>query len=209
MKNLIITILILLLAKPLSAQVETLYDGKIVSGWYGSPVFKIGQIHDQTGYFLGAEGGWIINHQFVIGAKGYMLVNPVEVAGLQNISFGFGGGGLLLKYILKSDTLVHFDIEGMIGAGGVYNDLKDSAKPHDPIAYTGDGCFILEPGANAVLNISENFRIGIGATYRLTNGLDYDAAAPFQHSETGGYQSLSNSDVSGFSAQLTFKYGNF
>ncbi|WP_234573284.1 hypothetical protein [Rhodohalobacter sp. 614A] len=208
MKNIIITILIILLAKPVIAQMKTLYDGKIESGWYCSPVFKVGQINGQTGCFLGGEAVGIINHQFVIGAKGYMLVNPFEPVGLQNISVGFGGGGLLLKYIIQPNRLIHFDIESMIGAGGVYNDVKNYSKPHDSIDYTGDACFILEPGFNMVLNVTESLQVGAGATYRFTNGIDFNPGS-FRHPDVSNYPILTDSDVSGISAQITILYGKF
>jgi hypothetical protein len=47
--------------------------------------------------FCGGQGGWIINHRFVLGAKGYILVNPVDIEGLQNIVLGFDCGGALLE----------------------------------------------------------------------------------------------------------------
>lgn len=208
MKHITILILALFFAYPVIAQQETLYNGKIKSGWYAAPVAKVGQINSVTGYLIGVEGGWILNHRFVLGAKGYILTNPFDIHDLQNITVGFGGGGALFKYIIASDKLAHFSIESLIGAGGVYNDIKDSAN-HDPIDYTGDACFILEPGINAVLNVSENFRIGLGFTYRYVSGIEYDPGAPYQNAAGNGHDAISNSDLSGFSVQLIFKYGNF
>lgn len=208
-KHLTILILAFFFAYPVIAQHETLYSGKVESGWYVTPVFKVGQINGQTGYFLGGEGGWIFNHHFVVGAKGYMLVNPFEPKGLQNISVGFGGGGLLLKYIVQPNRLIHFDIESMIGAGGVYNDVKNYSKPHNPIDYTGDACFILEPGFNVVLNVTESLHISAGASYRFTNRINYDPGDSHQHADERNYETLTDSDLSGLSAQITIQYGKF
>ena len=207
MKNFTIILLFVLLSCPLMAQEETLFSGEIESGWYGGPLFKVGQIIGETGFFVGGQGGWIINHRFVLGAKGYILVNPVDVEGLQNIVVGFGCGGALLEYIIASNKLLHFSIESMIGVGGVYNDVKDYTKYHDRLEYTGDACFVLEPGINLMLNVAKHFRIGIGATYRYICGIDYD---PGDGNVTRvDYDAISDSDLAGVSAQIILKFGIF
>ena len=87
MKNLIIILLAVLLSYPAMAQDETLVSGKTESGGYGGPLCKMGQINGETGIFVGGQGGWIINHRFVLGGTGYGLVNDVEIEGLQNWFF--------------------------------------------------------------------------------------------------------------------------
>jgi hypothetical protein len=209
MKNLAIILLFVLLSCPVMAQDETLFKGEIESGWYGGLLFKAGQINSETGFFVGGQGGWIINHRFVLGGKGYILVNPVDIEGLQNIVVGFGCGGALLEYIIASNKLLHFSIESMIGVGGVYNDVKEYTKYHDSIEYTGDACFVLEPGINLMLNVAKNFRIGVGTTYRYVHGIDYDPGAPYRNVIGDDYKNISDSDLSGVSAQIILKFGAF
>ena len=95
MKKLIVILLTILLSCPVIAQ-ETLFSGNIESGGYGGPLIQIGQINGGTGIFVGGQGGWIVNHRFVFGGKGYGLVNHIEIEGLQNIRLDFGCGGALL-----------------------------------------------------------------------------------------------------------------
>jgi hypothetical protein len=209
MKNLTIFLLVILLSGPLMAQEETLFSGEIESGWYGGPLSAVGQIIDETGFLVGVQGGWIINHRFVLGGKGYILVNPVDVEGLQNIVVGFGCGGALFEYIIASNKLLHFNIENMIGIGGVYNDVKVNKKYHDPIDYTGDACLVLEPGLNLMLNVIKNFRIGVGATYRYVYGIDYDPGAPYRNIIGNDYENISDSDLSGVTVQIILKFGAF
>ena len=209
MKNFALILMIVLLSCPAIAQVKTLYNGEFESGWYGAPLFKVGQMDGKTGYFVGGQGGWIINHRFVLGGKGYMLVNPIEIEDLHNIVVGFGCGGVLVEYILASDKLFHFSIESMFGIGGVYNDIKVSERHHDPIDYTGDACFVLEPGINLMLNVTKNFRIGAGATYRFVNGADYDPGAPYRHDNGEDFETISDSNLSGISAQFVLEFGVF
>ena len=207
MKNSTIILLVVLPACPLLAQDETLFHGELESGWYGGPLFKAGQINGETGFFVGGQGGWIINHRFVLGGKGYILVNPVDIEGLQNIVVGFGCGGTLLEYIIASNKLLHFNIESMIGIGGVYNDVKVYKKDHDPIDYTGDACLVLEPGINLMLNVAKNFKIGMGATYRYVSGINYDPGDG--NVSIVDYDTLSDSNLTGFSAQVVLKFGVF
>lgn len=216
MKKYLCIILLILLSTALFAQqdstatqVETLFSGKIESGGYGGPLIKIGQIMGKTCFFAGGQGGWIINHRFVFGGKGYVLVNPVEIEGLQNIHVGFACGGVLIKYISNSDKLVHVTFESMIGLGGVYNDVTDDSKDHDPIDYTGDAGFVLEPGISMELNFTDRFRISTGINYLYVNGIEYDPGAPYQDVIGTNYSHVSDSDLRGLSVQLTFEFGVF
>jgi hypothetical protein len=207
MKYLTIILLISTLSCPAMAQEQTLFNGKVESGWYGGPLIKVGQMNGETGFFAGIQGGWIINHSFVLGGKGYMLVNPFEIKGLQNIVVGFGCGGILIEYIISSDKLLHFKIESLIGIGGVYNDVKTYSKYHDPIDFTGDACFVLEPGVNLTLNVSKNMRISAGVTYRFVSGIRYDPGDGYVAARD--YDLISDSDLRNISAQLIFEFGVF
>ena len=207
MKKGIVLVLIVLLSHSVLAQQETLFSGEIANGWYGAPLFKTGQILGETGFWVGGQGGWIINHRFVLGGKGYILVNPVTIEGLENIEIGFGCGGVLFEYIIASNKLLHFSVESMIGAGGVYNDVNNYSRYHDPIDYTGDGCFVAEPGINLMLNVTKYFRVGGGVSYRYVNGIEYDAGV--SDVKRGDYDLISDSDLTGVSVQIVLKFGSF
>ena len=209
MKYLVIFLLTVLSFDPITAQDETLFNDEIESGGYGGLICKIGQMNGNTGIFFGGQGGWIINHRLVLGGKGYILTHPMDIKNLQNISVGFACGGVLLEYIIASSKLLHFNIECMVGAGGVYNDVINYAQYHDPIDYTGDACLVLEPGLNLMLNVIKNFRIGVGATYRYVYGIDYDPGAPYRNIIGNDYENISDSDLSGVTVQIILKFGAF
>lgn len=194
MKRFVLLLICILLAFPLIAQ-ETLISGAIESGGYGGPFVKIGQINGKTGIFAGGQGGWIINHRFVLGGKGYGLANIVESGGSENLKLEFGCGGALLEYIIASNKLIHFSIQSMIGAGGVQYAVKDYRENRDAINYTTDAFFVLEPGINIILNFTRIFRLGAGASYRYVNGVSYE--------------SLTDSDLSGASFHILLKFGSF
>jgi hypothetical protein len=179
----------------LFAQEETLFDGEMESGGYGAFFTMVGEINNETGVFMGGQGGWIINHRIVLGAKGYGLINKVKVEGMQNTKLEFGCGGGLIEYIIASDKLVHVNVFSMIGAGGVKYAVIDYQNPNSPINYTEDSFFVFEPGADVILNVNPKFRVGIGVSYRLVSGVNYE--------------DLSNAGLSGFSGRIILKFGKF
>ena len=195
MKNLIILMLLVLSSNVIMAQQETLIDKQIENGGYGAILFKVGPINGSTGFFVGAQGGWIINHRFVIGGMFNGLANKIEVEGMQNIKLQVDYGGAILEYIFASDNLVHFNVQSMFGGGGVYYEVIDYQNPHNNINFSPDSFFVWEPGANAIINVTKHFRIGIGATYRYVSGVEYE--------------DLTNSDLRGITGQFFLKFGKF
>ena len=209
MNKLIFSTLFFLLTCLTMAKNEILLDGEIESGGYGGPMCKIGKINNKTGVYFGGQGGWIINHSIVLGGKGYVLVNPIDIIGLQNISVGFACGGVLMEYIFESYKLLHFNIECMIGVGVVYNDVKNYSQPHTPIDYTDDIGFVLEPGFNFNLNVIKFFRIAVGVTYSYLSGIDYNAGASYRDLSQDNYENISDADLKGLSVQIVLKFGEF
>ena len=106
---------------------------------------------------------------------------------------GFGYGGLLIEYYLNPKDLVVFSAGTLIGAGGVslYNS-RTHDENHDN---HGDTFFALEPEVNIFVNITRFCRIGVGASYRYTNGI---------HSEE-----FSDKDFRGPSAKIMAQFGWF
>ncbi len=177
---------------PKDKEDETLMSGKTTVGGFGAPVVKFSEINDEFAILVGGCGGLIINHAFVIGGGGYGLVNDIEVSGLPYPEYrwlNFGYGGLLLGYVNRSRKLAHFSIHSLIGWGG----LCYRTMYYDD--WYNDAIFVFEPGIDLMLNVSKNFRIGLGGSYRFVNGVDLVG--------------LDNDDISGPSTSLTFKFGKF
>jgi hypothetical protein len=193
MKNYITLVVIMMLAGPALAGEETLLGGDLVSGGYGALVFKYGQVTGVDGLFVGAQGGWIINHTLVIGGGIYGLANQIESGSDECSYLGFGYGGLLLEFVVASNKLVHFTVQGILGAGGIgsYTD-----KGCDLCEDRGDDAFFaLEPGANLMLNLHRHVRVGLGASYIYVSGVNYE--------------DLTDSDFRTATAQFIIKFGSF
>jgi hypothetical protein len=195
MKRLAVILLLCFITLPLLAQEETLIGGEIESGGFGGPVVKFGSINGESGIFVGGRGGWIINHTFILGGGGYGLTNNVKAKvlgpyGERYLNFGYGG--LELEYIAQSDRLIHFSVMTLIGAGGL--GWRDESF-RGGMNSDSDAFFVLEPAAQVNLNVTKYFRLSAGVSYRYVSGVDSPAA--------------SDTDLSGPSGVLTFRFGRF
>ena len=172
---------------------ETLLSGDIVHGGYGGPRIAYGTIAGKDALFVGGEGGWIINHQFIIGGAGYGLVTqqraPGDYGTTDDLSFGYGG--FMLGYTFLSDKVVHGTFTTLVGAGGIgshgRNDMRGSNLQ--------DAVFVLEPTATIDLNVVKHFRTGFAVSYRWVRGV-----------QTAG---ITNADLSGVTGSLVLKFGKF
>ncbi len=164
----VVLILLFLAAANANAQdkeeTETLVKGKVHNGWMISFEDKLSEVNGSFTNFAGFQGGWIINHSFLIGftVLGSTSDNLVDMA----------YGGLRLEYFLNSKKLLNYSFSALVGGGCV-----DSFRGHHGHE---EGFFVAEPGAHVTLNVLRNFRIGFGAGYRFVSGGDsrLDLSAP-------------------------------
>jgi len=203
MRTTILFLTIALLYVPGIAQEQTLLGTTdIENGGYAAPVAKFTTVNNEFGLLVGGRGGWIINHTFSIGLAGYGLANNINARtigpyGQKYLRLGYGG--LDLEYVANSNDLLHFSVHSLIGGGTAgfrygWNEDRWNYEygEHDR---NYNLFFIFEPGANVDLNVIPWFRTSVGISYRFVAGLSSSAA--------------SNSDISGLSAGLTFRFGKF
>ncbi|UCG91468.1 MAG: hypothetical protein JSV97_10370 [candidate division WOR-3 bacterium] len=177
---------------PRETQDETLITGKTRLGFFVAPVMKITELNDNVEAFTGGHAGLIINRNFMIGVGGFGLADDFEYGTARDPLVDFGYGGLLVGYINNSHELIHLSVHSLIGGGGLcYRRWYDVWYDEQYI----DAVFVLEPGLDLELNVTRYFRIGLGGSYRLVYGVNFD--------------DLSNYDVSGPAASVTFKLGKF
>ncbi|MBM2813913.1 MAG: hypothetical protein HW421_675 [Ignavibacteria bacterium] len=196
-------------------QDQTLFNiDEIKSGGYGGPEIQISNIKNELGLMVGGRGGWIINSSFSIGGGGWGLVTNHEIKDywkesknrqqLYNLAdtnktvyLRAGWGGLILEYINSSEKLVHFTVNLLVGAGGATYTISNRNN-NDFMAdrsLESSAFAILQPGIGVDLNITKAFRLEFGINYRLIYGVEL--------------WKLGNSDLSGLSGGLVFKFGKF
>jgi hypothetical protein len=176
------------------AQEQTLITGQVQHGGFGGPVMKITTFRDDVGLLVGGRGGWIINHVLALGGGGYGLTNNIE-APIRGYYLNVGYGGPIVEYIIASNRLVHASVNLLIGAGGVnYREDYWDIDEHS-IFIEEDAFFVMEPGVDLELNVTNFLRVNAGISYRLIDGVES--------------RDLDDSDMSGVAATLMLKFGKF
>jgi hypothetical protein len=99
-------------------------------------------------------------------------------------------GGLEFGYVHRPDDRVHVSLGLLIGAGGVtWNPDGQAGGPAD------DAFFVIEPELDVVLTATGFLRVALGASYRLTQGVElFD---------------LDDADLSGLAGLVMLKFGSF
>ena len=179
---------VLLLASPTLAQDETLITGGIQSGGFGGPVLKATEVDGAFRVIVGGRGAWVINRTVAFGGGLYWLVTPVESASMPGRAVRMGYGGLEFEHIYKTQKLVHFTSQLMIGAGAAWLTGDGPGSSYDLL-------FVTEPGFNVELNVATQFRVALGLGYRFVAG--------------SSLPGVDNSDLGGFVVTFTMKSGTF
>lgn len=193
-------------------EIQTLFSGGDnvrLTGSYAAVSATGSQLNDGFGLLLGARGGVIVNHSFLIGAAGYGIIPTNKVIcpipeHTSNHYLTGGYGGLFFEYIHSPNRLLHFTANTLVGLGGVtYTRTGDNS--HNPnsentFKHPGSFVFVLEPGLAMDLNLTKSFRMSLGVSYRYSPNfkLQYESRAI-----------VPNTAFNGFSVNLIFKFGNF
>lgn len=164
---------------------ETLLGGNFTSSGFGGPVVKFTEIHKEFGLIVGGYGGWLINHQFMIGGGGYGLAKSIK-SPLDSSEVDFGYGGFMFEYAHNPSKLYHFTGSLMIGSGWMGNNKMDSNKKT---------LFVLEPTVSMEVNVTSYFHIAGGVSYRYVSGINS--------------LGFSDDDFTNTSITLTLKFGKF
>lgn len=194
MKSNLLVLVALLMGVSINAQVQTLVTNNISRGGYGGPVFKVGTINGKAGFLSGGRGALILNHKVAIGGGSYSMISDIKLDQLSSnenmLYMDMSYGGFEIEYIYDREKMVNWTVHTMIGGGTV------RLSEHNPdVSIEKNNLFIVEPGINMDIKVFNYLRIGIGACYRITSGLDMTE--------------LSNSDFSGFAGTVIFKFGRF
>jgi hypothetical protein len=173
---------------------ETLFKAELEHTGFFAVVGKMCPVVGQTELMGGFRAGWIIDHTLAIGGGIYFLTKAplareIGSGGREDLDYRYMG--LEFEYIHNSSKQTHLSLYTLVGCGVV------SYERH--VIYLDgserDQFFIAEPGMNVIFNVARFFRIGIGGSYRFIGDVEL--------------RGLSNSDVDGFSANLTLKFGKF
>ncbi|ULQ53446.1 hypothetical protein [Flavihumibacter fluvii] len=195
-----------MLSLPVSAQEnQTIFNSAGIkhSSGYGAVSNKFTTIN---GYFANMPevyGGWFINRSFMIGLEGAATTNYIPVPldkqdwNGTKMTYQYGQFGLMMEYVIASDRKVHLNLNLMTGTGFLLQyDRDDFSDWHFEDHDVNTHFFlVLEPGAQLEFNFLKWMRFSPGVSYRRV----------FNSQASG----LSDNDLSGFSGNLTLKFGRF
>ncbi|MGM0558752.1 MAG: hypothetical protein ACQEVA_20365 [Myxococcota bacterium] len=177
--------------------IKALISGDASHGDYGGPSLKLSSVDGDLAMFLGARGGWIIDHTVVLGLAGYMSVNDIDARqrfGDERATVNFDYWGVFGEYIISTNDVLHLTLDLFGGAGRAFYEPDSGADP-DAIPDEHTSVFVGEASVNGELNITKHLRLTLGGGYR--------------HVEGPSLLQLSAKDLSGFTATATFKIGIF
>ncbi len=212
MKKLIILILSLFVATFINAQDEdfkTIFgDEEFTISGFGGPFMSFNTVAGEFAHMMGGGGGVIINDKVLFGGYGLGKTTKIGLdssrfnntdfantylhgneSRIPNLEIDYGHGGLFAGYVFNGKAAIHPTFMVQFGWGG----LEVTDGPNDEVVT--DNIFVLNPVLELEMNVTQFFRVGVGANYALITGVNID-----------GYK---DSDFSSFGVFLSFKFGWF
>lgn len=175
-----------------TAQQKTLFDDpEIKIGGFGGVGAKVTQINNRTALLFGGGGAWVIERSFFVGGSGYSLLTEATGEEMTNGALNMGYGGVVVGYQFLPDELVHFNLQTLVGGGGVsyQNSVGGFSREND------DGFFIVEPSAEVEVNMTRHIKMGVQGSWRIVGDIELPG--------------MTNALVSGPAAALIVKFGEF
>ena len=197
MKRLLLITLLFVLYLPLAGQEreeETLISGDVESGWAVGSYVGLSSFNGQSTITDGFRAEWILNKKWIIGwhsykTKGSNIDTPIS-SDENEIYMSIGYRGVNIGRMFNPDKLIHWGVEGLIGWGDIDYHQDNSDKE-----WREDYFYAAQASAFMEINVVSWFRIMAIAGYRIVQSVDR--------------QGLANSDISGLSGGITFRFGNF
>ncbi|MFH0883630.1 MAG: hypothetical protein V2A56_11635 [bacterium] len=160
----------------------------------GMGAWRVGAGHlaGKTVILSGYQGQLIINHKFGIGFAGenFEFENPISMTiGGEKYNVTCSTTGLDFELFTSSEKLIHPVYGVMVGGGTVENKRKSDSWTESDIF------FVAEPRAGVELNVTRWLRVNGVVTWRFASGVDSEL--------------FDNSDLSGWTAMMTMKFGLF
>jgi len=185
-------------------EIKSLLNKKNDINGFGSVDVKITDILGDRTLIAGGYGTVFINHFFMFGVAGYGLVTSPEFEGElpdgteKNLNLTGGYAGLVIGGKVFSKEIVHLSIPIILGGGGVQvsdqnffpDDLRDTEFTIERSTF-----FVVEPGAELEINLTNNLRLAFGATYRYVKEVQL--------------RNLEDEDLINWSGMVSLKFGRF
>ena len=127
---------------------------------------------------IGLEGGIILNRSLIFGAAAYGLASEIDGPDFANgneSNLGVGYGGFMMRYQYPATSAIYGSLGVLVGGGGVSLleriDRDGLEIEYDSRDYKTDSFFVVEPSLQGHANLTRWMRIGLHASYRITQGV--------------------------------------
>ncbi len=176
-----------------SDSTRTLLNSEIRVSEIWTPEVKFNSIQGDIGTLVGMYGGLLINRTFLAGISGGVNL------GHPRVNYGYFGG--IGQYIWNPAKVVHFSAQFLVAFGTTKDYEQPKSGPFDNFwNISGARFFLMEPGINLELNLSDGLTLVTGLSYRFVTGLnESDVNIALTH--------VSNRDLSGLNFNIGMKFG--
>ncbi len=185
-------------------EIKTIFNQEAKASGFGAFDMSLTALNDRFALIMGGHGGLIFNKKLILGFGGYGITTPVRFEGTdpnETLQLSGGYGGIMAGYILNPVEVFHVSIPIFVGIGGMNVDEADfTFDPDNPfLDHTVENSMfvVLEPGIQLEVNITRWFRMGMGLSYRFTEGVDLPR------------NEITDENTSGLAGNLSFKFGGF
>ncbi len=155
-------------------EIKTLTGNGHNGGFIGF-TFKSTEFNQERIVTAGVRTGWIIGRTMGIGFEAHGIAPTLKLDNIipnEKVILLGGYGGMFLEPIILSNQVIHLTFPIAAGGGwmGYHEDWENSYEFSQLIEE--DIYWYVEPGAALEVNVSKNFRIGMGITQRFTQDLE-------------------------------------
>jgi len=178
--------------------------GRTEHGGYGAISFGYTSIDGKPALQTSIRGAWVIDHNIALGFAGYGFMNNLEkINNLNEYYLGGGYGGFYFEPIILPNSPIHVSFPILVGGGGITSIPQNYWDyNYENFHSDYDVFLVFEPGVELEINMVKFFRIGLGASYRFTNGVILNYATDLQ-------SPVPQNVLDGFNFYLNLKFGKF
>lgn len=171
-------------------QSETLFSDVDQVVGFGGPIVEFSGFNGEVIPAVGGGGGIFLDDFFIggYGLGGLDFRDPS--VDLDNYRMKLSHGGFWLGYNHNKDKVIHFYGSAKLGWGDI------DVKFNGPGARPSDNIFVVQPEAGLEVNLFRWFKLVGTVGYRAVSGVNE-------------IETHSNSDFSGVTGALTFRFGWF
>lgn len=158
--------------------------GDTITGGYIAISGNAGNVMGNDAFLLGTRGGVTVGGWITFGLMGNWLTTGVRNTAYERyredqghapqdgLRFNAGYGGLLIEPVIFNRSMVHLAFPIAFGAGGAsYSYLRDNTQTFRRIRPDAVTFYFVQPAAELEVNIIDNLRIGVGASYLYTSDI--------------------------------------